>query len=171
MKSPSEVDGRPVRRGRCIACSDATRSRSVTMWPRLRLRPPEDPRSEGRSGTLRSCQRTWLGCHRSRFSRPWIPSTLQASRPIRGTTLTVRGSAPTQHAVGNWRGPTGNNGQTANRQKTGVHGRFQDPHQRHELRLLPHVEPGDGPSDDHALDLRRALENREDRGGTGSFRR
>jgi hypothetical protein len=30
------------------------------------------------------------------------------------------------------------------------------------LRLLAHVKPGDGPTDDHALDLRRALENRED---------
>ena len=48
---------------------------------------------------------------------------------------------------------------------------FQDPHQRHDLRLLAHVKPGDGPSDDHALDLRRALENREARGGAGSFRR
>src|SRR6266851_670400 len=33
--------------------------------------------------------------------------------------------------------------------------------QRHDLRLLAHVKPGDGPTDDHALDLRRALENRE----------
>src|SRR5215469_1404142 len=29
-------------------------------------------------------------------------------------------------------------------------------------RLLPHVKPGDGRSDDEALDLRRALEDRED---------
>jgi hypothetical protein len=43
--------------------------------------------------------------------------------------------------------------------------------QRHDLRLLPHVKPADGPADDHALDLRRALENREARGGTSSFRR
>jgi hypothetical protein len=48
---------------------------------------------------------------------------------------------------------------------------FQDPHQRHDPRLSPHVKPRDGPSDDHALDLRRALENREARGGAGSFRR
>jgi hypothetical protein len=48
---------------------------------------------------------------------------------------------------------------------------IQDPHQRHDLRLLPQVQPGDGPSDDHALDLRRALENGEARGGAGSFRR
>src|SRR5216683_3494786 len=33
--------------------------------------------------------------------------------------------------------------------------------QRHDPRLLAHVKPGDGPTDDHALDLRRALENRE----------
>jgi hypothetical protein len=32
-------------------------------------------------------------------------------------TLTVRGSAPTQHAIGNRREPTRNNGQTASRQK------------------------------------------------------
>ncbi len=30
-----------------------------------------------------------------------------------------------------------------------------------ELRLLAHVQPSDGPSDDHALDLRGALEDRE----------
>jgi hypothetical protein len=30
-------------------------------------------------------------------------------------------------------------------------------HQRHDLRLLPHVEPGDGPTDDHALNLARSL--------------
>jgi hypothetical protein len=42
---------------------------------------------------------------------------LQASRPISGTTLTVRESAPTQHAIGNRREPTRNNGQTADRQK------------------------------------------------------
>jgi hypothetical protein len=35
-------------------------------------------------------------------------------RPISDTTLTVRGSAPTQHAIGNWRKLTRNNGQTAN---------------------------------------------------------
>ena len=35
---------------------------------------------------------------------------------------------------------------------------------------LPHVKPGDGPSDDHALNLRRALQNGEARRGTGSFR-
>jgi hypothetical protein len=48
---------------------------------------------------------------------------------------------------------------------------LQDPHQRHDQRLLPHVKPGDGPSDDHALDLRGALEDREARGGACSFRR
>jgi hypothetical protein len=43
--------------------------------------------------------------------------------------------------------------------------------QRRYLRLLPDFEPGDGAADDHALDLRGALEDREARGGTGSFRR
>jgi hypothetical protein len=60
-----------------------------------------------------------------RFYRPWIPSTLQASRPISGTTLTVRGSAPTHHAIGNWREPTRNNGQTADHQKPELTGRFK----------------------------------------------
>jgi hypothetical protein len=55
--------------------------------------------------------------------------------------------------------------------ETRVHRSFQDPHQRHDQRLLPHVKPGDSPADDHALDLRRALENREAPGDTGSFRR
>jgi len=32
-----------------------------------------------------------------------------------------------------------------------VHGPFQDPHHRHDQRLLPHVRPGHGPADDHAL--------------------
>ena len=40
-----------------------------------------------------------------------------------------------------------------------VHGPLQAPHYCHDQRSLPHVKPGDGPSDDHAPDLRRALEN------------
>jgi len=35
---------------------------------------------------------------------------------------------------------------------------------------LPNVEPGDGAADQHPLDLRRALEDRENPGVTGSFR-
>jgi len=81
-----------------------------------------------------------------------------------------RGSALTQHAIGNRREPTRYNGQTGQPPKTGVHWLFQDPHQRRDLRLLPHVKPGDGPTDDHALDLGCALENGEVRGGTGGFR-
>jgi hypothetical protein len=42
---------------------------------------------------------------------------------------------------------------------------------RQDQRLLPHVEAGHGPSDDHALDLGRALENGEAHGGMSSFRR
>jgi hypothetical protein len=45
-----------------------------------------------------------------------------------------------------------------------------EPHQRHDLPLLPHVQPGEGPTDDHPLDLRRALKRGEARGGSGSFR-
>ena len=45
-------------------------------------------------------------------------ATIEASvRQVRDATLTVRGSAPTQHAIGTWRESTRNNGQTANRQK------------------------------------------------------
>jgi hypothetical protein len=50
------------------------------------------------------------------------PGPFQAPRPIGDTTLTVRGSAPAQHAIGNWREPTRNNRQTAdsqNREFTG----------------------------------------------------
>jgi hypothetical protein len=36
---------------------------------------------------------------------------------------------------------------------------------------LPNVQPGDRAADQHPLDLRRALEDREDPGGRGSFRR
>ena len=36
---------------------------------------------------------------------------------------------------------------------------------------LAHIKPCNGPADDHALDLGRALENGEARGGPGSFRR
>ena len=43
--------------------------------------------------------------------------------------------------------------------------------ERHDLRLLPHVQPGDGPTDDHALNLRRALKNGEAHGDARSFRR
>jgi hypothetical protein len=52
-------------------------------------------------------------------------STVEASRPISGTTPTARGSAPTQHAIGNWRELTRNNGQTANRQKPEFAGPFK----------------------------------------------
>jgi hypothetical protein len=44
-------------------------------------------------------------------------------------------------------------------------------HQRHDLRLLAYVKPGEGAADDHALDFRCALEDREDTSGQGSFRR
>jgi hypothetical protein len=62
-------------------------------------------------------------------------------------------------------------GQMADRQKPDFTGLFKIRTKRHDQRLLPHVQPGDGPTDDHALDLRRALEDREARGGGGSFRR
>jgi hypothetical protein len=48
-----------------------------------------------------------------------------ATRPSIGAALTARGSAPTQHAIGNWREPTRNNRQTANRQKPELHGPFK----------------------------------------------
>jgi hypothetical protein len=63
--------------------------------------------------------------HRSQYYRPWIPSTFEASRPISEATLTVRGSAPTQHAIGNWREPTRNNWQTACRQEPEFTGPFK----------------------------------------------
>jgi hypothetical protein len=47
---------------------------------------------------------------------------------------------------------------------------FQDMHQGHDQWLLPHVKPGDGPSDDHALKLARSFKYREARGGAASFR-
>ncbi len=40
----------------------------------------------------------------------------------------------------------------ARQTETGVHGPCQDPRQRHDVWLSAHVQPGDGPSDDHALD-------------------
>jgi hypothetical protein len=43
---------------------------------------------------------------------------IEASVPqVHDAALTVRGSAPTQHGIGNWREPTRNNGQTGSRQK------------------------------------------------------
>jgi hypothetical protein len=53
------------------------------------------------------------------------PPAPQASRPIGDATLTVRGSAPTQHAIGNWREPTRNNGQTASRRELEFTGPFK----------------------------------------------
>jgi hypothetical protein len=47
-----------------------------------------------------------------------------ASRPVRDITLTVGGSAPTQHAIGNWWEPTRNNGQTASLQNSECTGLF-----------------------------------------------
>jgi hypothetical protein len=72
----------------------------------------------------------------------------------------------------NWQlAGTRNNGQPASGHMSEVHGHVQSSHQRDGQRALSHVKPGDGPSDDHALDLRRALENREAHGGMSSFRR
>lgn len=48
---------------------------------------------------------------------------------------------------------------------------LEDPHQCRERRLSPHVKPGGGPTDDHALAIRRALEDREADGGAASFLR
>jgi hypothetical protein len=62
-------------------------------------------------------------------------------------------------------------GRAAQPSETGVRGPFQDPHQHHGLGLLPHVKPGDGPSDDQPLNLPCTLKYREARGGAGSFRR
>jgi hypothetical protein len=44
-------------------------------------------------------------------------------------------------------------------------------YQCHDLRLLPHVKAGDGPSDDHALNLARSFKYREADGDACSFRR
>jgi hypothetical protein len=124
----------------------------------------------------------------------WSPSTVEASRAISGTTRgqdqlsTLSGTGGNQPGI-TGKGPTAGNRtarhdrgpsistlrvsplRSARATEIGVHGPFQDPRQRHDLRLLAHVKPGDSPADDHALDLRRTLEDREARGGPGSFRR
>src|SRR5215472_3015586 len=103
---------------------------------------------------------------------PRAVDSLTPSRSLgrSAATLAVRG----QHQLSTLSGTDGSQPGMTGKQPTAQnrrHSPSQDPHQRHDLRLLPHVKPGDGPTDDHALDLRRALENGEARGGARSFRR
>jgi hypothetical protein len=49
----------------------------------------------------------------------------------------------------------------ADRGQLGLRRPVQAADQRHDLRLLAHVKPGDGPTDDHALKLAPSLEDRE----------
>jgi hypothetical protein len=89
MKGPSEVDGRLIRRERRLAFSHAEPDNSAvriavarsTMDHVTHLARP-------------------LSASEPALGRP-IPSTFQAPQPIGDATLTVRGSAPTQHAIGN----------------------------------------------------------------------
>jgi hypothetical protein len=131
------------------------------LEPVLRARAEELAPGRVRSTTLpaRRCMSATLPLSSSPHAR--------ASRRVHAPYLAVKRQLSTLPGTdGNQPGITGKQPNARNPSSRP----FQDPHQRHDQRLLPHVQPGDGPTDDHALDLRRALENREARGGTTSFR-
>ena len=127
-KVDPRVDGRP-RRGDCIALPgcDSHAHRDDVAWPSV---TPSLKTRGRKGGPARSLTHV----------NPLSSAPLLSSEPVlqavdsqhsqgvwavSGTTLTVRGSAPTQHAIGNWREPTRNNGQTADLQKPEFTGPFK----------------------------------------------
>jgi hypothetical protein len=98
------------------------------------------------------------------------PQHLPGVSAVQRPTLTVRG----QHQLCTLSRTSGDQpGITGKRPASKIPNArpVEAPHQRHDQRLLTHVTPGDGPTDDHARDLRRALENQKACGRARSFRR
>ncbi len=130
MRVPSEVDCRFIRLDHRIALlgCDSLAHRDDVAWPSVTPSLTTGDRKGG-SGTLALTHANAFSSaplpSPERYHRPWIPRLLRASRPRSDVTLTVRGSAPTQHAIGNWREPTRNNGQTSDRQKPESTGPFK----------------------------------------------
>lgn len=104
MKSPSEVGGTPIRRSpRCPAEARHPRQPRRAS-PGLQSRKTGGPavgsvcHAHAGSGQHASSGRCRRRSHQYRLR---MPSVFHVTRPIVDATLTVRGSAQTQHAIGN----------------------------------------------------------------------
>jgi hypothetical protein len=100
----------PAFPARSVHCAAGVRHAAPSVTHRLRTHGPD-----GRLTRSIKCTRPLLSFGATKTGLR-MPSALHVSGPIVHTTLTVRGSAPTQHAIGNLREPTRNNGQTADLQ-------------------------------------------------------
>jgi hypothetical protein len=153
---------------------------ATASTPTARTGPPSSPPTHGRpawppprsSAPSPGCcpPSAQPACHPSSLSGACDPSVVRPTPSARGLVgqscgpadvrnarrplpyLTVRG----QHQLSTLSGTGGNQpGVTGKRSTTRIQSSraLSKPRQRHDQQLLPHVKPGDGPTDDHALDL------------------